>query len=177
MGWISTAGGHKVDYEDPDPDEITIEDIARGLSNICRFAGQIDFFYSVAQHSILVAERVPVQHALAGLLHDASEAYCQDIPRDLKQMLPDYKVIEDRMMGVILTKFGLPAKLPPSVKEADNRLLLSEKRDLQPRGLDWGWKLTPYPEKITPWAPHIARVKFLAMFTRLSKEQEACVVM
>ena len=69
---------------DPNPADIDIKDIAHALSNCCRFAGHIKSFYSVAQHSVIVSELCEPENALAGLLHDASEAYLSDIARPVK---------------------------------------------------------------------------------------------
>ncbi len=72
-------------------DDIEIEDIARGLSNICRFGGQIEKFYSVAQHSVICAEvaeyllKHPKEIVVSALLHDASEAYLGDFIRPIKK--------------------------------------------------------------------------------------------
>ena len=43
---------------------------------------------------------------LAGLLHDASEAYIGDMPSPFKKLMPDYKKLEDNLMKVIAQKFG-----------------------------------------------------------------------
>ena len=55
MSYIATSTGKHIDFVNITPDQICIEDIARGLSNECRFAGQLESFYSVAQHSVYVS--------------------------------------------------------------------------------------------------------------------------
>ncbi|MCW1410872.1 MULTISPECIES: hypothetical protein [Rhizobium] len=50
------ASGNWFDLLDPWGSAFTIFDIAQGLSNICRYAGQCKKFYSVAEHSIHVCE-------------------------------------------------------------------------------------------------------------------------
>ncbi len=89
--------GHDIDPLNVKPADITIEDIAHGLSMTCRFAGQCRLYYSVAQHSVLVSTLVPESMALWGLLHDASEAYLGDIYGPLKQYLPNYLAIENHL--------------------------------------------------------------------------------
>ncbi len=104
MSYISTFTGKHFDFINITMDDICIEDIAQGLSNECRFAGQINQFYSVAQHSVYVSQIVPPEYALEALLHDASEAYCKDLPSPLKALLPDYKVIEKGIQKAICYK-------------------------------------------------------------------------
>ncbi len=140
MSWIQTYTGKKFDLADPQPDMVCIEDISHALSHLCRYTGHSRAFYSVAQHSILVASHLPREIALQGLLHDATEAYVGDVSWPLKQLLPEYKVIEQRVWRVIADKFGLPEELDPRVKEMDGILLMAEKREL----------LGEAPE---PWAP------------------------
>lgn len=117
---------------DPRPEEVHIEDIAHHLGNICRYTGGTSRFYSVAEHSVYVSQAVPPEHALWGLLHDASEAYLTDIARPVKKYLTDYAPIEHRIMEVIAKKFDLPWPEPPEVKEIDNRILMDEKAALKP---------------------------------------------
>jgi len=58
---------------DPQPDQITLEDIAHALSRICRFTGSCSTHYSVAQHCVMGALLLPPRIQPAFLLHDASE--------------------------------------------------------------------------------------------------------
>lgn len=50
MSYIQTLSGKKFNYLTATVDDIDVEDIATALSNICRFAGHLPEFYSVAQH-------------------------------------------------------------------------------------------------------------------------------
>lgn len=72
--YIETWSGLDLYLPDPDPSSIVIEDIAHALSRVCRFAGHVDRFYSVAEHSIHVSLAVPHKYALQGLLHDATRS-------------------------------------------------------------------------------------------------------
>src|ERR1700734_2059257 len=81
---IMLHSGAWFDFAAPHSSRFTIEDIAHGLANICRYSGQCNRFYSVAEHSVLVSE-IAVGFELEALMHDAAEAFLGDITRPLKQ--------------------------------------------------------------------------------------------
>lgn len=152
MTWVQTYTGRKLDLLAPTADMIHLRDIAHALANLCRFTGHTKRFYSVAEHSLWVSQRVPAEHALAGLLHDATEAYLGDVSSPLKALLPDYKLMEQRLWHVIADKFGVPRNLPASVKEQDLCALVTERRDLlNPCAHHWDDSL----ERIAPAAAEI----------------------
>lgn len=101
---INLQSGLVLDILNPKPEQINILDIAKGLANKGHFAGQTPRFFSIAEHSIMVAH---LSGNLEGLLHDASEAYLSDIVTPLKPVLPDYRIIERRLMDVIADRFNL----------------------------------------------------------------------
>jgi len=140
--WICTSTGGQFWPFDPRPDNIQKEDIAHSLSNMCRFAGHVRTFYSVAQHCVLVSILLesagyPTEYVKAGLLHDASEAYLVDIPTPIKHDLrmQAYRETEDSVSTVIFEKFGLVYPYQNEIKMADCYALILEMRDLMPRGL------------------------------------------
>lgn len=87
MTWILTQSATQVDILKPQAKQIRIDDICHGLAHVCRFNGQPRHHYSVAQHSLIVADIVPQEHKLAALLHDATEAYVADIARPIKLLM------------------------------------------------------------------------------------------
>jgi len=124
--FMVTASGIVIDYKNPHPATITLEDIATGLARMPRFCGHTEHLWTVAQHSMLVASLCPPELKLEALLHDATEAYMGDIPRGLKLMLPDYKKAETRLKNCIGKRFQLPAHTSEAVKEADRAALRLE---------------------------------------------------
>jgi 5'-deoxynucleotidase YfbR-like HD superfamily hydrolase len=167
---IQTHSGLFFDFLNPQRDQIDIRDIAIALSNVCRFTGHVDAFYSVAQHSVHVSRLVPPEHAFAGLMHDAAEAYIGDVAKPLKLLLPDYKAIEDRVEAAVFAAFGLPAKLPECVKRADLVALSTEKRDLKrhsPQLWDCLGAVRPDLARILPASPVQAYWMFMRRFDEL----------
>lgn len=124
---IQTYTGRVVDFQDPWKSNFTLEDIAHGLSMTCRYAGQCDFFYSVAQHAVLVSYLTDDKNALAGLHHDDTEAFMGDVTSPLKTLLQDYRVIEGLLHDAIFDRLRLPRKLTDEVKDADLIALALEK--------------------------------------------------
>jgi hypothetical protein len=74
----------------------------------------------VAEHSVRVAQILPAEEALWGLLHDAAEAYLVDLARPLKQLsgFSPYRETEAKVMAAICEHFGIPLEQPASVSRA-----------------------------------------------------------
>lgn len=106
--WSQTYTGKKIWLNNPSQKDICIEDVAHALSMQCRFAGHTKKFYSVAEHSMIVSSLLPGRLMLAGLLHDAAEAYLGDIIKPLKQhMNGEYNRFETMMLDKIYEKFNI----------------------------------------------------------------------
>lgn len=125
----------------------------------------------MAQHSVIVSEHVALEqeHALYGLLHDAAEAYLVDLPRPLKDLLPEYKVIEKKLETVIFKRFGLyEAIVPHEVDTIDKQLVMTEAIELGLRPQLWKQTIQPLPITITPVSPLEAKRMFLNRFKELA---------
>lgn len=166
---ILLHSGSYFDFVAPEQCTFTIEDIAHALSNLCRFAGHCGNFYSVAQHSVHVSGIVGKEHAYAGLMHDAAEAFTGDIPKPLKMLLPEFLAIEDRVEREVFGRFNVPHPFPEAVKEADMVMLATEQRQLMRNRDDWDYTRgrTPLAMKLPHWYPEEAEMHFLRRYKEL----------
>lgn len=175
MSQIQTISGRIINLINPDPSSIHLEDIAHSLSHLCRFNGHSNRFYSVAQHSVLVADLLPKELQLLGLMHDATEAYLGDVATPLKRLIPEYQRIENNFWQSVSTKFNLPESIPQEVWEADLTALAIEKSAVLSNSNE-AWAqikhITPDPERIahlkaTVMNPEEARQAFMAKFEEI----------
>lgn len=188
-GWIQTHPSNIAFYPlDPRPEDICVEDICWALSNICRFVGHVSTLYSVGEHCVRVSYEVerrwiPLDGArdertrnaaLAGLLHDASEAYLSDVARPIKidASMARYRVAEHVLERMIFEKFGvlLDEHLSALVHHVDTVLLMTERRDLKGEAPQpWSIQAQPLAERIDAWSPELTRARFMARFRELSR--------
>jgi hypothetical protein len=111
---MTTAGGTVVDLQAFRGELVEVEDLARALAHLCRFAGHVRRYYSVASHSAAVADEllcrgVGPAGALVGLLHDASEAYTGDLISPIKEAggLAGFRALEAGVQQGIWARFEL----------------------------------------------------------------------
>lgn len=160
-GTITTATGKRVDPQALHPEDIDIHDIARSLSRQCRYNGHVGGFLSVARHSLWVSMSLPPHLQLAGLLHDAAEAYLGDVVRPLKHSPfgKHYLEMEEKAERVIFQRFGIPYPLADEIKEADTDTLIGmEMGTDNAGGARWDWNSTPAEDE----------AEFLALYARLT---------
>ena len=150
---LETYTGLYFDYDDPQPEQISLSDIARALSYTARFGGHTKRFYSVAEHALLVralvSEVVPnrLDLQLAALHHDSHEAYLGDVPTPLSRTLEDEGIdiiatLKHRIDTTVAAFIGIdPDRFhDPIVRQADKDALVIEAEFLkksQGRGLHW----------------------------------------
>jgi uncharacterized protein len=174
--YLQTVSGRWVNPFDPDPSQLDAGDIARALANQCRFGGHSRVFYSVAQHSVIVAELVEqgggdVEDVFAALMHDATEAYLGDMPHPLKHRSPlgaAFKDAEDHLERALHERFGIKPDVP-EIKRADRALLATERRAFSSE--DWHWPelegVEPLDLELTAWSPDEAAQAFAERYAEL----------
>ena len=143
--------------------DICIEDIAHHLSLVCRYTGACPYHYSVAQHSVLVSADLLAYTGsrvmgLAGLLHDASEAYLNDIASPVKHspQFAWYRKLDEDVTRMIYRVFGLDDALLAKTKAADDRAFFLEARTW------WGGETAIFER-----TPRAAEAAFLQLFREL----------
>lgn len=180
-GWIQTFTGKQFWPLKPDANDVDIKDIAHALAMKCRYSGHTQKFYSVAEHSVLIARALlrdgyGPHVAMWGLVHDRSEAYLPDVPRPIKPNLPGFAQVEAAVDFVTFVYLAVEASSwehggaePAIVKEYDTRILLDEKPVLMPHTpADWGLKGEPLGVTIHCWEPTEAKVRFLQTWATLA---------
>ena len=180
MTWCATYTGKKFDYKNLNRDNICIEDIAHALSQICRFGGHCNRFYSVAEHSVLLCRFFERQDkdelAKYALLHDAAEAYVGDMVYPLRCVMPmEHKKLETTILNLIMSKYGVSfsgdaASAVEEINMADKRLTQAEARELNSRWNVDEWHpqgLHPLSVNIKCWGPFQAKDRFLEAFKQL----------
>lgn len=175
------AGGARFYVNRPDHGQISLEELALGLSRSCRFNGQFwhypDDIYSVAQHSVLVDDLVkgvfdvPEARPWA-IAHDLSEGIIGDLITPVKVHCPEFNDIEERLAAVLNERFRVPMsdRICDIVRQADAMACAMEAEELS--GIDaaeWGLKKPPfsmrqfYPD-FRVWRPLEARQRFISRF-------------
>lgn len=172
--WSQTYTGKAFSLLDPRPEDVDPIDVAASLSRQCRFNGHVRCsHYSVADHSIRVSTILPRAFRLQGLLHDAAEAYLGDIIRPLKKVLgPVVEVVETGIARAIGERFSVDlVNLPPSIHNADNILLATEKRDIMARPpRPWRPLPEPLPGTIFPLSQAEAERVFLELLGEMGRD-------
>jgi hypothetical protein len=179
--WINTFSGVAFHPLEPSAEDVRLVDIAHSLSQECRYTGHTLSFYSVAEHSVLVAKGVK---ALGGslndqrwaLLHDATEAYLSDISSPVKKhpSFSFYREVEKRLMDSIAEHFKLEGPEPDVVRFVDAQMIAFESVDpriIQVRNPKWPMmerdpRLTPVIN-LQGLLPASAEGAFMASFKEL----------
>lgn len=171
VGKFISKSDIEIDILNLNEDMIVLDDISSGLANICRFGGQVNNWYSIAQHSILVSDLAPEELKLEALFHDAAEAYIGDVIKPLKHILdPLYGPIEENFQQIIFNKFNLDCYKLKYIKEFDIKALQMEKKALKDNDFkEWNsfWKDRYFT--ITPhtMSPTMSNIVFIDNYKKL----------
>lgn len=176
-----TFTGKKFLPGDPQPDQIDIIDLANGLGREPRFGNQADTDYTVAQHSVqitrvifqLLKTRSPEERKkvmIEAMLHDGHEFISGDMPKPIKEVLPNLSAWEKNCNKAIFKKFGLDFNdMDPLVKHIDGRIVIDEALQLfkftPPWALDYAHNRVGIT--ITPWSKDMASIVWLRVMSRL----------
>lgn len=167
---IRLRSGGYFDFLDPQPEQFTLDDIAGALSKICRFGGQCPQFYSVAEHSVHCCRQAAkdgrdYETQIAVLFHDAAEAFCGDMVKPLKVMMPEYGVIEQRVENAIGAALGIDFDAHKEIiREIDHAMLIAERRAIfSVDGVKWFGEdeVRRLDVNFQNWLPDMAETMFL----------------
>ena len=183
-GTILTISGACVDVLEPRAEDVKLEDVAAALACICRFGGHVaPRFYSVAEHALLVAALVALEHpdddALihAALHHDDAKAYLGELATPVAEHAgQDRLALVAQHNAAIAEAFGFDVALleHPAIAKANAQANDLEAAHLCPHpASDWARPggLTPQPPAGVPWVggldPEQARMAWLARANEL----------
>jgi hypothetical protein len=177
---IAWGRGQCYDFDTPNPEIITEEDVAYALAYTVRWRGQTRFhgrrcFYGVGQHCVFGAEEMLAAgygpaHALAFLTHEADEVVLPDFPGPAKACVPEFRAFAKRQGEALADRFGWDATDPD---------LTTEKRDLMPghsadtfhssaRTSIHESEFPPFERELVPYAhPEVAAHRWLALYRML----------
>lgn len=178
VDYIETYTGKAFFPSNPRVEDVTIIDIAHHLSNQCRYSGATAWHYSTAQHCCLLAtyaeyglKATPLD-CLQMLIHDAAEAYLVDLPRPIKQHMPEFRVVDCNIQTAVRKWLTLDTvSLPSWQDELDSRIIVDERAQvMSDSGNDWKHDLVPLGIEIAPWEPYVAEQQFLMRYANYSQK-------
>lgn len=112
--YITTQSRLRLRIPDFELHDVRLSDIVHSLSMQVRYLGHCSEFYSVAEHSVMVANLAEIDHgrgskvARCALLHDAHEAFVGDFPSPFKNAVPGLREFEDKVERVVRDALRLP---------------------------------------------------------------------
>ena len=140
--WVQTNYGVDFQLLEVSPNNVRSKDIAWALGGINRYNAHTNFYYSVAEHCSLISDYLlrttgDPMVALAGLLHDAHEAYTGDMTSPMQNameiLVPGFKkafrALQARIDKAILRALDLDEVVDlyaPIIAECDLRIVTDE---------------------------------------------------
>lgn len=138
---FATYSGRLIDIENFTVDDVYLEDISHSLAKLQRFNGNlpINISYTVGEHSInltmIIIKLFGIRAAVIyALLHDATEAYLSDLLSPVKNILTDYKNLENYINNIIMKRFEIELSEDKRdiIKNKDKRIMLDEVETIMP---------------------------------------------
>ena len=167
--FIQIAKGKTFDFLNPDLSNIEVEDLVVSLAKQNRYTGYTKYPYSVAQHSVLMSENCEEIYAYPCLMHDLHEGLISDMAKPLKDLLPGFKKMEEKIEKLVHKRFNLV--IPEKVYWYDIRLLMDEKKQLMEKcEKSWNILNKPLGVKITEWSWKEAYFRFMERYEELKPE-------
>ena len=157
----------------PKVEDVTIIDIAHHLAHQNRYSGATEFFYSTAQHCCLLTDYVRKEckgtplDCLQILMHDCAEAYLVDVPRPIKQHMPEFRQWDLAITMCVRSWLGIgDVPIPKWQDELDSRIIMDERAQvLSDSGLEWKMDgVEPLGIPISWWSPITAEQQFLMRY-------------
>lgn len=129
---IRMYGGKLVDVLNVRPEDIEPRVFVHALSCIGRYTGHCKRPYSVAEHSIKLADWLEKSGAhpdmiRAALIHDWSEALFNDLASPLKKNFASYQRYEKAAQKVIFKRMRVPWEAEVELKQFDTAIRVDEK--------------------------------------------------
>jgi hypothetical protein len=176
VDFVETFTGRAFYPMAPRVEDFSIIDIAHHLSNDCRYSGATQYFYCTAQHCCLLADYVEKERkgtaldCLQILMHDGAEAYLRDIPRPIKQHLPQYRQWDFTLTMAMRSWLGWEnIPIPSWQDELDSRIIADEREHIMgDSGLNWQHDVEPLGIAIEPWGSRFAEQQFLMRYANYS---------
>jgi 5'-deoxynucleotidase YfbR-like HD superfamily hydrolase len=191
--YIMTYSGVKFYPFNPNPQDVPHTDIARALSKLNRYGGHTPHFFSVAEHAVHASEtlekliecackvlaklNIPTPADSTNVLrwalhHDDSEAFLVDMPRPIKNHMPEYARTENPIQEALKDNMGikLSAVEEKMVHNIDNAMLFFEKDAFGWQSREWQLAPSSYYEeaihygvapKIEHWDHETAYKKYM----------------
>lgn len=155
--WVELHSGVKYHPDTFSLEDVLVSDIAVALSRLARYNGHSRRFYSVAEHTCLIADHVAEQpwakplDVLIALHHDDAEYLISDLVRPIKQTIPEFKIREKSIEKVVFTALWLPTELPDWLHEMDYQILVDERKHIMNPSANV-WQVDGQPGLgVTPW--------------------------
>lgn len=174
--WITTNSGIAFDLVEPTPEMFNIDDIAHALSQQCRYNGHTDRFYSVAEHSTLLAyyfrnRQYSARFCLTALLHEVDEPYYGDMVSPLKLLVPKFTELTENCQRQAAAKFGTIWPMPKELHEADKRIRQDEILHGMANCSElMDKRVEPLGVKPYFWDSETAKNRFLGMYISLMRQ-------